>query len=508
MMARPSGVLVRLVATGAVLLGGAFGGTAWGALPSSPEAQRQLGRDLGAQAYIYGVPLVDLALRRASTTSVDVAVDGSGAAPVNQLAKSGYEAGGPNVIPAPSTDTIYTSMMLDLRREPQVLRIPPVADGRFWDMEFLDPYTNVFAYLGTRCNGATPPPFPEALEACAATTGQAGGDFAIVGPRWKGTLPTGLIAVRSPYDRIWVGGRTLVGGDASQADIDAAIAVQKTYRLQPLSTYPADWSPPPPRRPSLVLKTQPDPVATKRGLRWFAYLNRQMAINRPPARDRPLLRRLREVGIGAGLTPRLVRLPGPVKQGLREGIKVANLRIKAELAKGTRNAVARTNGWSVPPPNTGNFGTDYLTRAVLDVYGIGANRPIEGMYPSAFVDVDGRPLNGRYNYELTFAAPSGTPPVQTGGFWSLTVYDSQMFLVARPWAIGNRSGLVTESDGSIKVRLQSTAPSSGNWLLTPAPDRSANPPVTGAFNLTMRIYIPQQSVFSGTWTYPTVRRVQ
>jgi hypothetical protein len=495
------------IAAVAVLVGAV--GTASAAIPRSPEAQRQLGRDLGAQAYIYGVPLVDLALRRESTTSVDVAVNGSGAAPVNQLARSGYEASGANVIPAPSTDTIYTSMMLDLRSQPQVLRIPPVNDGRFWDMEFLDPYTNVFAYVGTRCNGATPPPFPEALDACAATTGQAGGDFAIVGPRWKGTLPPGLIPIRSPYNRIWVGGRTLVEGDASKADIDAALAVQATYRLQPLSTYPGDWSPPPPRRPSLVLKTTPDPVRSLRGLQWYAYLNRQLAINRTPAQDRPLLRTLRVVGIGPGLTPRLATLPRPVKQGLREGIVVARQRIKAQLAKGTRNAVQRTNGWSVPPSNTGNFGTDYMTRAVLDVYGIGANRPVEGMYPTAFVDSSGRPLNGRYRYQLTFPAVNGTPstpPIQAGGFWSLTVYDSQMFLVGQPWAIGNRSTLAPEADGSLKVVLQPTPPTSGNWLLTPP---------SGGFSLTMRIYIPQQSALATTgsspavppWIYPTVVRV-
>jgi DNA sulfur modification protein DndE len=495
----------RCVTAAAVVLGltviAPAPATAAGARGTASAAQeRRSARALGVQAYIYGVPLVDWAQRRRSETSVTVP-NGETAAPINQLAKAGYYDPSNQIIPAPSTDTLYTSIQLDLSRQPQVLRIPPATDGRFWNMEMIDPYTNVFAYVGTRCNGAAPPPFAGALEACAATTGQAGGDFAIMGPRWRGRLPAGVIPIRAPYDRIWIGGRTLVMGTFSQADIDAARAVQASYTLQPLSTYPAGYTPRPPR----VVKTTPTPFRTLRGLRWYDFLGRQLAANPPPPRDRPLLRRLRRVGIGPGLLPSRENLPRAVERGLREAIPIARRKIQAQVARATRQALQTTNGWSVPPADTGDFGTNYLTRAVIDVYGIGANRPIEGMYPTAFVDSSGRPLNGDDRYVLTFPAASGTPPFQTfappggSGFWSVTVYDEQLFLGDPPYAVGNRSALVPESDGSIEILLQQAQPAdaTANWLRVP----------DEGFRLTMRIYIPQQQVVAGDWEYPTITRV-
>jgi hypothetical protein len=103
---------------------------------------------------------------------------------------------------------------------------------------------------------------------------------------------------------------------------------------------------------------------------------------------------------------------------------------------------------------------------------------------------------------LRFAA-GDLPPVDA--FWSLTMYTRDgPPLVPNPidrYAIGDRTaGLVTDSDGSLAIRIQHEAPASettANWL--PAP--------RGAFHLMLRLYGPRPSVLDGSWTPPPVERV-
>ena len=58
--------------------------------------------------------------------------------------------------------------------------------------------------------------------------------------------------------------------------------------------------------------------------------------------------------------------------------------------------------------------------------GIGANTPAEAIYPTALADSDGALLTGANRYRLVFRRGQ-LPPVR--GFWSLTMYDSDGFLV-------------------------------------------------------------------------------
>ena len=60
------------------------------------------------------------------------------------------------------------------------------------------------------------------------------------------------------------------------------------------------------------------------------------------------------------------------------------------------------NGWRVPPMTLGRFGTDYGMRAVVALIGLGANLPEDAIYPSAFVDGDGQPLDGANRYVIHF----------------------------------------------------------------------------------------------------------
>ena len=87
------------------------------------------------------------------------------------------------------------------------------------------------------------------------------------------------------------------------------------------------------------------------------------------------------------------------------------------------------NGWYVAPGDIGNFGTDYNLRAIVAVYGIAANIPVEAMYPIGSFDNSGALLNGANKYVIHIPA-GGFPPVKY--YWSFTAYNQGMLLVPNP----------------------------------------------------------------------------
>jgi hypothetical protein len=163
---------------------------------SLTEAQAQ---QIGTDAYVYGISLMEFLRQRETQISVTVPNNLSDA-PVNELGNQRNLASAAHqVFVAPNNDTLYTMGQLDLSKGPLVLHVPKVAHHRYYVMEFLDPYTNVFHYVGTR------------------TTGDSAHDFVIVGPHFHGKLPAGLRVIHSSYAHIWICGRTLVYGPSDLA---------------------------------------------------------------------------------------------------------------------------------------------------------------------------------------------------------------------------------------------------------------------------------------------------
>ncbi|MFG2576373.1 DUF1214 domain-containing protein [Streptomyces sp. NPDC048481] len=67
------------------------------------------------------------------------------------------------------------------------------------------------------------------------------------------------------------------------------------------------------------------------------------------------------------------------------------------------------------------------------------------------------------------------------------------------YAIGDRSGLRTNPDGSLDIHVQHDSPGPDrerNWLPAPA----------GSFNVFLRLYWPRQAALTGDWTPPALRR--
>jgi hypothetical protein len=112
-------------------------------------------------------------------------------------------------------DTLYTVGWLDLSQGPEVLHVPDMA-GRYYSIQFTDPWGTDFAYVGRR------------------TTGTQAGDYFISGPGWHGALPAGMTQITSPNTTVLLIGRTLVESDS---DLATAYGLAKQIQITPLSRW-------------------------------------------------------------------------------------------------------------------------------------------------------------------------------------------------------------------------------------------------------------------------------
>ncbi len=446
------------------------------AAPVAPISQPQA-EQIGLAAYDYGIPLMEFLRQARDQTSVTVPNSLSDA-PVNQLGNARHLANASNqVIVQPNNDTLYTMGHLNLKRGPLVLHVPAVPGHRYYSFEFMDPYTNVFHYIGTR------------------TTGDGAATYLIAGPSFHGRTPAGMRPIRSPYQLAWVVGRTLVDGPG---DLTAVHRVQNGYRLIPLAGYRQrglGWQAP---RPQRIVKT-PLKLSEPTGLKFFDELGTALAQNPPPARDHAILSQLRTVGIGPGLQPSHEHLSAAVVAGLTAAADGGPAHVAAlKLSVAAASAVAH-DGWFVPPAYTGDYGINYDFRAVVALNGLAANRPAEAMYIVGVTDSGKTLLDGSHTYLIHF--PAGQlPPARY--FWSLTMYDANFYLVSNPLhryeLASHTAGLKRNPDGSLDIYIQHTPPAGheSNWLPAPA---------AGRFEVTLRLYGPEASALGGRYTYPADR---
>jgi hypothetical protein len=132
----------------------------------------------------------------------------------------------------------------------------------------------------------------------------------------------------------------------------------------------------------------------------------------------------------------------------------------------------------------------YELRAVAAYRSLYGNSLEEAYCPNGLVDEDGDAFDGsKFKYVLSFNSDE-VPAVEPKGFWSITMYGEDQFLVANEinrYSIGDRTDMKYGEDGSLVIYIQHESPGAdkeSNWL--PAPD--------GIFSLTMRIYLPSWEV--------------
>ena len=179
-----------------------------------------------------------------------------------------------------------------------------------------------------------------------------------------------------------------------------------------------------------------------------------------------------------------------------------------DSAKYQQMGVDAGNGWQ-RQENGGAWGADWFGRAQAAVVYIFVNDYHEAIYFIRGTDANSALLYGRYSYTMTF--PKGAlPPVDRdkGGFWSLTMYDQDYFMM--PTSPNGRHNIGTvnldadeltfAADGSLTLHLSHKPPTDkagqANWL--PAPE--------GQFALIVRTYVPTQPLLDGTYKLPNMQR--
>lgn len=428
-------------------------------------------------AYVYGYSLVTMDMTRKFLTNVPSAT--ASRAPIGQLIRlRTYPAVDDHAVTAPNADTLYTTAFVDVSQEPWVFSIPDMGD-RYYLMPMLDGWTDVFQVPGAR------------------TTGGKAQVYAITGPGWSGTLPAGLTEYKSPTGIVWILGRIYCTG--TKDDYAKVHALQDQFSLVPLSSYGKAYTPPP--------NTVDDNFDMKTGVRdqvdamgveqYFTYLAKLLKTNPPNAADGPMVATLTRIGIIPGQDFDASKLGAFDKDAIKAVPKLAQLKIMEYFKKAT----VPVNGWTYLTQNIGEYGTDYLQRALVTAIGLGANRPKDAIYPTSEKDASGDAYDGNKHYVMHFDKGQ-LPPAKA--FWSLTMYDGSFFFVPNVLnrqTLSSRNKLITNGDGSVDLYLQADSPGKAkeaNWL--PAPKAKFLP--------MLRLYWPSDSppsILDGSWKPPAIR---
>ncbi|HEU4944459.1 MAG TPA: DUF1254 domain-containing protein [Solirubrobacterales bacterium] len=437
----------------------------------SPLNARAASR-LGADAFVFGFPLLLMAAMRQGADSEEG--DGNGSAPNRFVHLPHFPGPGFRTLVGANSHSLYSLAWMDLTGEPLLLRLPDTG-GRSYLMPLFDAWSNNFASLGPR------------------TSDSANGVYAIVGPSWDGEVPAAVARLDAPTGHVWAISHLHAG---SRDDLEAGRAIQRNLQLTPLSEYETAPVPTPAEAVDGPTASEASPhryVMTMRADEFLGRLAAEMGLNPPAAADGPLLDRLAEIGLRAGEPFAWGELPGEVQEALEDGLRQGREEVEAPPASQVEN------GWQSMREGVGTYGTDYLRRAQIANVALGAVHPRDAIFPFTEVDHEGDRLNGAHRYVLRFE-PGELPPV--GALWSLALYDMDQLPVDNPldrYALGDRDELELGADGSLEIAIQHDRPpgSDANWL--PAPE--------GDFNLMLHMYWPKRRALSGEWTIPPVTRI-
>ena len=441
----------------------AFFVTLAGTVASQADITPQEARAIAKKAYIYGDPIVD-SYRILHSYCVDTS-NPEFKAPWNQL-KNIPRVFTPKdkAVQSPNSDTPYSMIGMDLRREPIVLTVLSIEEGRYFSIQLIDAYTHNFDYIGSHA------------------TGNDGGIFVVAGPRWKGETPKGVKKVmRSETELVLAVYRTQL---FNPDDLENVKKIQAGYKAQPLSEFLGQ--PAPPAAPAIDWIKPLTPETQKTSLEFFNILNFVLQFCPTDPSEKELMLRFAKIGVGAGMTIDISNLKPEMKKAIAAGM--ADAWQDFETFQKTELDTGKVTSGDL-------FGTreylknNYLYRFAAAVMGIYGNSKAEAIYPFYREDDKGQPLDAsKHRYIVKFPS-NQLPPVNA--FWSLTMYNlPESLLVANPlnrYLINSPMlpNLKRDADGGLTLYIQKDSPGKekeSNWL--PAPD--------GPFWTALRLYWPRK----------------
>lgn len=458
---------------------------------------------LARVVYIWGHPLVNT-FRRTSTWSL-MKGHGPGMAmglfpgsPKNWMGYvDDYLPPSQRKVVTPNNDTIYGACFADLGEEPVVVQTPEnVPEGHYWTIQVVDAFTTVIRQLGLR-------------------SGTAAGKFLLVGPQWEGEKPNGFVEVlRSPTNISVLMARSFAS--RTPEGKAEARAVLNQIGVVPLSedkpgrrqfdceasarnkVYPLGLS-------AEMLKADPDILRSRPVHGETFWDDLQAALNANPVvgpDDAPMAAQ-------ANVLLDLRKSDARWKLLLDRTALAADTEL-FESARYDQVGTDAGNGWQ-KQANAGRWGSDWLGRAQAAVIYIYVNDLEEAVYFIRGTDADKTLLQGRYRYEMRFEKGQ-LPPVDTskGGFWSLTMYDRDYYMLSDSPNGRTNIGTVDldanelrfAADGSLTLYIASDEPTDAdaraNWL--PAPHEQ--------FALLLRAYVPTAEILDGHYKLPEVKRAR
>lgn len=443
--------------------------------PSDPTIKKlynELDFQRACQAYIWGLPMVEMAEWQKAQKDIFKAGTNDFVTYQNFTQKLG-------ILTANAT-TPYMMAFPNLKETgPMVFEIPagPTAGGLldFWQRPFSD-------------LGQTGP-----------DKGQ-GAKYLILGPGHENMDPEGYIVVRSPSWNMFLGHRVL------HPDPKVAAKLTKAHKLYPYTerNYP---------KPTKHISSEGKDweAFQSRGVEYFERLASILEIEPVEPRDYMIMAMLRPLGI----------IPGQKFDPTDEQKKIfEEAAIVGEAMARANSYEKRFEGARVWPGKywekslfLTDTDQDLVTHTQLDeraswfYEAIGVTDGMMGKtvgagqeYLEAQKDSDGDWLDGGKNYKLRI--PANAPVKQ---FWSVTVYDNDDRCLIDTGELPDKSSrmdLEWNKDGSVDLyfgpKLPDGAPKA-NWTKTV--------PGEGWFTY-FRLYAPTQPYFDGTWQLPDIKKVK
>ncbi|MDQ1622014.1 MAG: hypothetical protein QOH19_432 [Actinomycetota bacterium] len=297
-------------------------------------------RAIAVDAYIYFYPVLSMDISRKQFTNIDPGRE-FGKGPMNRFVSfPEYPPAAYECVMLSNSNTLYSIAWLDLSHEPLVVATPDT-DGRFYLLWMLDLWTDVFASPGWR------------------TSGTGTGNFLVTPPDWTVTVPEGVEHLPAPASYVWVIGRIKTSGPQDYA---AVHKIQEGFKVTPLS----EWRQPPLPAPAAI-ELCADPTTPAKGLLdsmpagdYFAYAAELLKLHAPDVTDRPMIARLKKIGMEPGKSFDI----GTLEPDLRAALEAAPGEAQ-ELMNWQLPTLARVmKGWSMNTDTMGVYGNYYLRHAI------------------------------------------------------------------------------------------------------------------------------------------------
>jgi hypothetical protein len=464
-------------------------------------AAQQSAQEATVSGLVYGFPLV--AFQQLETARAMLKLPLNKFYHTRQLATASMRD-----VVAPNTDTIYSAAVVDLSHSDLELTFPAVPDSQFMLVSFYDFYGGNYANLGTANSGK------QGKYLVTKRTDITGNAF---GRQPAASSSSYVAEFRAPttYGIILI--RTFVN----------ATNLQAVYGYQNATTV-SEIPFASPRATEARLEAFPSSSSAANLI--MNVLAKYGSINPPQQlqKQAEIEAKLELAGVSNGtyVTPSGVDLDAAISAAQKE---------YQGSARDLSNYRKLSNGWKVTRPGlAGNFdnGTVYDYRAATAANGYIMLSAPSAIYPSWDNVTDSssnavdsafgsRSLNLGHDEAVVYTFVGGRPPVEHNGFWSLTAYAPDGYLIPNDlniYSLSERSNL-TYSDGTpvyprngsslsdtsrpFEILVQSAdnpppANWTSNWIPAPAGGGEVSP--------VLRAYVPKMQMIDGTYIYPVVTR--